>query len=1709
MFNFNFKLMKKINLMSLFVILLTFGLNLNIMAQDLLITGLVDGPLSGGKPKTIELYAINDIADLSVYTVKLQSNASTDWSNPLNLEGTATAGDFIYIVKNGQTAEFNTFFNNTLVPNESSVAGFNGDDRIAIFNAANEVVDIFGELNVDGTGTAWEYKKGWAYRNANSAPSATFNIADWTVENQALAGVATNADATKPFPIGTYTATPPVSTFPEDFEDGLTLPEGWNIINGGDVNTWTISNDVAAGAHSGSNAAAIAYSQSDPHDDYLVLPAIDVEANTTDQVTFWIKHREAYVETYDVRLSTTVNDDATAFDVVLQPEQGSTSEWEQQTVNLSDYIGQTVYVAIRATAENKYFLYVDDVDVSAVPTCPSPTALTATEVAATEATLTWTAGASETAWNVIYGAEGFDPTTDGTTLNVIEATATITGLSGVTTYDVYVQADCGAGDVSELTAVKTTFTTLPTCPKPTALTATEVAATEATLTWTAGASETEWNVIYGVVGFDPATDGTTITVTEPTATITGLTETTTYDAYVQAKCSADDLSILAADVKTTFTTPCAAFVPEYTQDFTSFPPSCWSQAKGNLGEGLQGTISYWEADGFANDGTEGSARINLYANYFKEWLISPEFDLSAGGYELNYDVAVTTYSGTDSSAMGANDEVQVLYTEDGGTTWNNLKTYNASNTPSNTGDSEVIDLSSITGSAVKFAFWATDGGVDEPEDYNLYIDNFVVKTSSTCPKPTDVAASNITQATADITWTEAGNATGWNIKVSTTAIDPATVDGDVLANQATTTNSHNLTGLTPGTTYYVYVQADCDSEWTTEYTFETLPCSVIENVMASNIEQTSATIGWTESNTATEWTLKVASSSIDPATEAGDIFDATVSTNPTQDLADLTAGTTYYVYVKANCGGGWTDEYTFTTTSDCGLVTGLPFTESFEGANFPPACWTVIDVDSVGTIWQQTTQHPKTGTKAMRHRYAASSAGMQEGWIITPQIELPANSNYQLKFWEFTYWPNSYEKHSILVSTTGNEITDFAEIWTPAETPVAELIETVVNLNAYAGQNVYIAFKYEGQDADSWYIDDVTVEVTPDCPKPTDVAASNITATTADIAWAEAGNATGWNIKVSTTAIDPATADGDVLANQATTTNPHNLTGLTAGTTYYVYVQADCDSEWSTEYTFETLPCSVIENVMASNIGQTSATIGWTESNTATEWTLKVASSSIDPATGTGDIFDATVSTNPTQDLADLTVGTTYYVYVKANCGGNWTAEYTFKTLCDVITGLPFTETFEDDSQTRDCWTQEYVSGTRDWTFGAGDGSVITSAYEGELNARFTSNTYAGDKTKLITPVLDLSDGSDYQLKFHYAQVLWTVDQNTLAVFYRTDITAEWIQLSEYTEEAAEWTEVTLSLPNPSATYQIAFEGTDNYGRRVIVDNVIVEAATATTNIDLAITKPTGKVSCSLTDAETIEVEVENAGAEVVTSGTVFTFSLVSEGNTLLTEDLTIDTDLNQNDTWSGTTTGTVDLSAIGTTEFTASITQANDNVADNNSIEGSFTHFEQSLEFVDAVNDTITINSAYPYTVETNVTINPTGITETTEYLWSDASTGETLTVNADGLYTLTITTADCETEKSVYVRSFSGINELTANDVSVYPNPSSGEFNIDITLVEKQDVVISIINTNGQVVREVKFDNVDTLLERFNLNDVAEGLYNIRIATNKGVINRQVIIR
>jgi len=172
-------------------------------ANDLLITGVVDATLTGGTPKAVEIYVVNDIDDLSVCGIGSANNGGgSDGKEYTFPAGSVTAGSYLYAAT--ETDNFTAYFG--FAPNYTDGAlGINGDDAVELF-CNDTVVDTFGDINVDGSGESWEYLDGWAYRKSDTGPDGTsFNVANWTFSGvDALDGAADNATSNAPFPLRSY-----------------------------------------------------------------------------------------------------------------------------------------------------------------------------------------------------------------------------------------------------------------------------------------------------------------------------------------------------------------------------------------------------------------------------------------------------------------------------------------------------------------------------------------------------------------------------------------------------------------------------------------------------------------------------------------------------------------------------------------------------------------------------------------------------------------------------------------------------------------------------------------------------------------------------------------------------------------------------------------------------------------------------------------------------------------------------------------------------------------------------------------------------------------------------------------------------------------------------------------------------------------------------------------------------------------------------------------------------------------------------------------------------------------------------------------------------------------------------------------------------------------------------------------------------------------
>jgi hypothetical protein len=139
--------------------------------------------------------------------------------------------------------------------------------------------------------------------------------------------------------------------------------------------------------------------------------------------------------------------------------------------------------------------------------------------------------------------------------------------------------------------------------------------------------------------------------------------------------------------------------------------------------------------------------------------------------------------------------------------------------------------------------------------------------------------------------------------------------------------------------------------------------------------------------------------------------------------------------------------------------------------------------------------------------------------------------------------------------------------------------------------------------------------------------------------------------------------------------------------------------------------------------------------------------------------------------------------------------------------------------------------------------------------------------------------------------------------------------------------------------------------------------------------------------------------------------------------------------------------------------------------------------------------------------------------YLWSTGETTQTIEISTDEVYE-TIEYSVVVTNENACVDSdtiniewvdCTGIDELDNNvSLSIYPNPNDGEFKLKLSALQDEIVNVRVINELGAVVYS-KEDIIvrEAMTLKINLKDHAAGIYSVVVASDKGMINKKIVVR
>ena len=171
----------------------------------------------------------------------------------------------------------------------------------------------------------------------------------------------------------------------------------------------------------------------------------------------------------------------------------------------------------------------------------------------------------------------------------------------------------------------------------------------------------------------------------------------------------------------------------------------------------------------------------------------------------------------------------------------------------------------------------------------------------------------------------------------------------------------------------------------------------------------------------------------------------------------------------------------------------------------------------------------------------------------------------------------------------------------------------------------------------------------------------------------------------------------------------------------------------------------------------------------------------------------------------------------------------------------------------------------------------------------------------------------------------------------------------------------------------------------------------------------------------------------------------------------------------------------------------------------GSYYNMSEGISDTTWNNNYLAININATYTIAGNAVTFTNTSTNATSYEWifGDGNTSTFAspvhTYPSGNYNTLLIATNGCNTDTLViYIPLSAGINELRTNDISIFPNPTTGKF--QLTTNNSPSTPITISNTLGEIILEVK--DLKSNFE-IDLSNQPKGIYFLRI----GNINRKII--
>ena len=854
------------------------------------------------------------------------------------------------------------------------------------------------------------------------------------------------------------------------------------------------------------------------------------------------------------------------------------------------------------------------------PACPLPGTLSVSGLASTQATINWVS--LGTNFDIQYGPTGFT-LGQGTTVTSTSTSKQLTGLTANTCYDVYVRRNCGAAGTSSWAGPINFCTTCATLTLPT----TETFTTFPPNCWSHNTGTANWlgyttgGVTYAEADFWSKNQYSYILQSAPIAITTAARAVVDWSHQFMSSYPDDSLTLRVRDINSStwtnvFTLKGSNF--NTTGATSTGPATNFSHTIAYIPSNFVGDTVIAQLYGWSDYGPD------LFVDFvtIEAQPACPEPLQLGTGTITDVTASLNWQSGASSFAVqwgpagfnigtGSSDTVSA----------NNITVTGL--TPNYDYDFYVMTLCGAAGNSVwsgPYSFTTLCAGFALPTGYSQNFDNLVVNDQPECwfvngSATWEVATgTNLAFSTPNYGELNTGSTVGSGV-ISPMFNDLANGTSQIrfrAKNPFTWSTASLQVGVlsTPGNpgSFVLVATIPLTSTWD-EYTvpfpvvpagfkhiairtvaawstvniddvvYEAQPACLPATAGAATAGATNAVVTWTHGGLNTPGaTIAWGPSGFNPGTGVIPFVGNTTGTSYT--ITGLTPNTQYTAWIADSCGTSsrapWHGPINFTTS--CLGVT-MPYTENFDLS--PLQCWT------------------NGGTKTMM-QYAMSTGHAMRGnfwsWLngefstITSRpvsITAAAQATFEWSHQYMSFYPNDklYLLGKTMTSSTWDTLVklagpSFNSTGSGTTTP-GSFVDTTVYLPAsWVGTQAIFRFVAHSGFGPDVFFDNLKVEAIPTCPQPIgSIPSGTISTTSVGVNWthATAGTPAGSNVKWGPTGFWTGTGTGANGTTAWNATKPYTINGLTAGSTYDVYIQDSCSatdkSSWAGPYTVTTALC--------------------------------------------------------------------------------------------------------------------------------------------------------------------------------------------------------------------------------------------------------------------------------------------------------------------------------------------------------------------------------------------------------------------------------------------------------------------------------------------------------------------------------------------------------